>query len=167
MNRREFLLASRQRRCCAPALSFSGKLFAAPANAPRFLFVFLRGGYDCNNFLVPYSSDFYYESRPTMAIAKPDPNNPNSAIALDANWGINPVLRDSIYPLWQRKQIAFVPFAGTDDLSRSHFETQDNIERPANRTIAAQRLPLRLHGDACPSTLPGRTADCVHPIACR
>jgi uncharacterized protein (DUF1501 family) len=38
------------------------------------------------------------------------------------------VLRDSIYPLWQRKQLAFVPFAGTDDLSRSHFETQDNIE---------------------------------------
>jgi len=77
---------------------------------------------------VPYSSDFYYESRPTLAIAKPDLNNPNSAIALDANWGLNPVLRDTIYPLWQRKQIAFVPFAGTDDLSRSHFETQDNIE---------------------------------------
>jgi len=42
---------------------------------------------------------------------------------------MNPVLRDSLYPLWQKKQIAFIPFAGTDDLSRSHFETQDNIER--------------------------------------
>jgi uncharacterized protein (DUF1501 family) len=77
---------------------------------------------------VPYSSDFYYESRPTIAIAKPD-NSSNSAIALDSNWGLNPVLHDSIYPLWQKKQIAFIPFAGTDDLSRSHFETQDNIER--------------------------------------
>jgi uncharacterized protein (DUF1501 family) len=128
MNRREFLLAAGSAAVALPALSFSGKLFATPANAPRFLFVFLRGGYDCNNLLVPYSSDFYYESRPTLAIAKPDLNNPNSAIALDANWGLNPVLRDTIYPLWQRKQIAFVPFAGTDDLSRSHFETQDNIE---------------------------------------
>ena len=127
MNRREFLLAAGA-AATLPALSFSGRLFAAPTNSPRFLLVFLRGGYDCNNFLVPYSSDFYYESRPTIAIAKPD-NSSNSAIALDSNWGLNPVLRDSIYPLWQKKQIAFIPFAGTDDLSRSHFETQDNIER--------------------------------------
>ncbi|MFC5740816.1 DUF1501 domain-containing protein [Dyella tabacisoli] len=128
MNRREFLLAAASAAVAAPALSFSGKLFAAPANTPRFLMVFLRGGYDCNNLLVPYSSDFYYQSRPSLAIAKPDGANPNSAIALDANWGLNPILRDSIYPLWQRKQVAFVPFAGTDDMSRSHFETQDNIE---------------------------------------
>ena len=128
MNRREFLLAAAG-AAALPALSFSGRLFAAPANSPRFLFVFLRGGYDCNNFLVPYGSDFYYESRPTIAIAKPDANNPNTVVPLDANWGLNPIVRDSIYPLWQKKQIAFIPFAGTDDLSRSHFETQDNIER--------------------------------------
>jgi uncharacterized protein (DUF1501 family) len=128
MNRREFLFAAASAAAAVPALSFSGKLFAMPASSPRFLLVFLRGGYDCNNLLVPYSSDFYYESRPTLAIARPDAGNPNSAIALDANWGLNPILRDSIYPFWQRKQVAFVPFAGTDDLSRSHFETQDNIE---------------------------------------
>lgn len=135
MDRRQFLFTAATAALAAPALSFSGKLFAAPATTPRFLLVFLRGGYDCNNLLVPYSSDFYYQSRPTLAIAKPDPNNPNSAIALDGNWGLNPVLRDSIYPLWQRKQIAFVPFAGTDDMSRSHFETQDNIEsgEPSNQ----------------------------------
>ena len=128
MNRRQFLFTAATAALAAPSLSFSGKLFAAPATTPRFLLVFLRGGYDCNNLLVPYSSDFYYQSRPTLAIPKPDANNPNSAIALDSNWGLTPVLRDSIYPLWQRKQIAFVPFAGTDDMSRSHFETQDNIE---------------------------------------
>ncbi|MGE8176614.1 DUF1501 domain-containing protein [Pseudomonas fluorescens] len=127
MNRRELLIAAAA-ATTLPSLSFSAKLFAAPVSAPRFLIVFLRGGYDCNNLLVPYSSDFYYESRPTLAIARPDSHNPNSAIALDSHWGLNPVLRDSIYPLWQRKQIAFVPFAGTDDVSRSHFETQDNIE---------------------------------------
>ncbi|MFZ0869692.1 MAG: DUF1501 domain-containing protein [Rhodanobacter sp.] len=158
MNRREFLLASASAAAALPALSFSGKLFATPTNAPRFLLVFLRGGYDCNNLLVPYGSDFYYESRPTLAIAKPDPNNPDSAIALDANWGLNPVLRDTIYPLWQRKQIAFVPFAGTDDLSRSHFETQDNIESgepTAQRGDFRSGFLARLSG-----TLPG-----VPPIA--
>ena len=128
MNRREFLLATAAAAAALPALSFSGKLFAAPTSSARFLLVFLRGGYDCNNLLVPYASDFYYESRPSLAIARPDPANANSAIALDAQWGLNPVLRESLLPLWQRKQIAFVPFAGTDDLSRSHFETQNNIE---------------------------------------
>src|SRR5262245_17057381 len=128
MKRRQFLLAAAG-AAALPALSFSGRLFAAPPSSPRFLFVFLRGGYDCNNLLEPYSSDFYYQACPTLAIARPDANNPNTALALDANWGLNPVLRDSIYPLWQQKQVAFIPFAGTDDLSRSHFETQDNIER--------------------------------------
>jgi uncharacterized protein (DUF1501 family) len=37
-------------------------------------------------------------------------------------------LKETITPLWQARQIAFVPFAGTDDTSRSHFETQDAIE---------------------------------------
>ncbi|HEY7954776.1 MAG TPA: DUF1501 domain-containing protein, partial [Polyangia bacterium] len=64
----------------------------------------------------------------TLAIARPDPGNIDSAIALDGNWGLHPILRDSIFPFWNRKQLAFVPFSGTDDLSRSHFETQDNIE---------------------------------------
>ncbi|HEU4671218.1 MAG TPA: DUF1501 domain-containing protein [Dyella sp.] len=129
MDRRQFLRTAAAAALAAPALSFSGRLFAAPANTPRFLLVFLRGGYDCNNLLVPTGSDFYYESRPTLAIARPDAGNPDSALPLDGGWGLNPVLRDSIYPLWQKKQIAFVPFAGTADLSRSHFETQDNIER--------------------------------------
>ncbi len=127
MNRRQLLIAAAA-AAALPSLSFSARLFAAPAAAPRTLLVFLRGGYDSNNLLVPYSSDFYYESRPNLAIARPDAHNPQSAIALDSHWGLNPVLRDSLYPLWQRKEMAFVPFAGTDDLSRSHFETQDSIE---------------------------------------
>ena len=128
MNRREFLFAAAA-ATAASTLSFSSRLFAAPANSPRFLLVFLRGGYDCNNLLVPCGSDFYYASRPTIAIAKPDANNPESALPLDADWALSPVVRDSLYPLWQKKQLAFIPFAGTNDLSRSHFETQDHIER--------------------------------------
>ena len=138
MKRRQFLLAAAA-TAALPALSFSGRLFAAPANSPRFLLVFLRGAYDCNNLLVPYASDFYYAARPTLAIARPDAGNANSAIALDPQWGLNPVLRESLYPLWQRKQIAFVPFAGTTDMSRSHFETQDHIERGAPADAGSYR----------------------------
>ena len=57
------------------------------------------------------------------------PLGPNAALVLDNNWGLHPTLRDSVFSLWTKREIIFVPFAGaSDDVSRSHFETQDNIE---------------------------------------
>src|SRR3954447_20564828 len=109
-------------------LIVAGRAFAAPQAGSRMLVVFLRGAYDAANVIAPTGSDFYHASRPTIALGKPDPNDPNAPIALDADWSLHPALKDSIYPLWQKKQIAFVPFVGTDDMSRSHFETQDTIE---------------------------------------
>jgi uncharacterized protein (DUF1501 family) len=111
----------------APAL-IAGRVWAAPAAKARVLVVFLRGAYDAANVVIPTGSDFYYQSRPTLQIARPNPADPNAALPLDADWSLHPALKDSIYPLWQKKQVAFIPFAGTDDLSRSHFETQDTIE---------------------------------------
>jgi uncharacterized protein (DUF1501 family) len=110
------------------ALGVTGRLYAAPVAGPRLLVVFLRGGYDSCNVLVPYSSSFYYEMRPNIAIAAPDPNLSTGALALNADWALHPALRESIGTLYSQRQAAFVPFAGTDDLSRSHFETQDSIE---------------------------------------
>jgi uncharacterized protein (DUF1501 family) len=106
----------------------AGRLYAAPASGPRFLLVFLRGGYDSTNLLVPYSSSFYYEARPNIAVAKPDPLSNTGALALDADWALAAAVRESIGALYLQRQVAFVPFAGTDNLSRSHFETQDSIE---------------------------------------
>src|ERR1700730_18562016 len=112
----------------------ASQAFAAPGAADaKFLLVFLRGGYDAANVVVPVGSDFYYEVRPTIALPKPDPANPAAAIPLaGANeavtWGLHPALKDTMLPLWQRGQLAFVPFAGTEDLTRSHFETQDSVE---------------------------------------
>jgi uncharacterized protein (DUF1501 family) len=125
MNRRELIKAL---VAMAP-LTVAGRVWAAPASNARLLVVFLRGAYDAANLLVPVSSDFYHNARPTLAIAKPDVGNPNAALSLGADWGLHPALKDSIYPLWGKREIAFVPFAGTsDDLTRSHFETQDTIE---------------------------------------
>jgi uncharacterized protein (DUF1501 family) len=106
----------------------AGRLYAAPAAGPRFLLVFLRGGYDSTNLLIPHSSGFYYEARPNIAIPKPDAASSTGALALNADWALAPAVRDTIGALYAQRQVAFVPFAGTDDLSRSHFETQDSIE---------------------------------------
>jgi uncharacterized protein (DUF1501 family) len=104
------------------------RLYAASPGSPRFLLVFLRGGYDCANALVPYASDFYYEARPGIAIARPTPAAATGALAINADWALAPALRPALGPLYAARQLAFVPFAGTEDLSRSHFETQDSIE---------------------------------------
>ena len=122
MHRRDLLKAL----AAAPLFGQAGSLLAAPATEARLLFVFLRGGYDANNLLVPIGSDFYYAARPNIAIPKPGAEN--GALALNTDWALHPSLRDSIYPLFNSGEAAFVPFAGTTDLSRSHFETQDSIE---------------------------------------
>ena len=116
-----------------PVRGITSQAFAAPAASDaRFLLVFLRGGYDAANVVIPTGSAFYYESRPTIAVPKPDPVNPTAAVMLPgvgvSGWSLHPALRESMLPLWERGQLAFVPFAGTADLTRSHFETQDSIE---------------------------------------
>jgi len=124
MDRRTFLALT---AAAAPAI-VAGRAWSAPASDQRLLVVFLRGAYDAANVVIPTGSDFYYQSRPGLQIAKPDPANANAALPLDADWSLHPALKDTLYPLWQKRQVAFVPFAGTDDMSRSHFETQDTIE---------------------------------------
>jgi uncharacterized protein (DUF1501 family) len=124
MKRRDFLKAL----SFAAPLTVAGRLYAAPQTKTRLLVVFLRGAYDAANTVIPISSDFYYQSRPTLAVARPNPADPNAALPLDRDWGLHPALKDTIYPLFKKGQVAFIPFAGTDDLSRSHFETQDTIE---------------------------------------
>jgi len=128
MRRRDLLKAAGLIAAWAAPLTVAGRLMAAPQTSARLLVVFLRGAYDAANVVVPIHSDFYYAARPTLAIARPDPANPNAAKPLTADWGLHPALADTILPLWTKGQCAFVPFAGTDDMTRSHFETQDTIE---------------------------------------
>ena len=53
---------------------------------------------------------------------------PNAALALDADWAPASGAAQLAAAAVPERQLAFVPFAGTDDVSRSHFETQDTIE---------------------------------------
>ena len=132
MQRRRFLQST---LAALPLAAGSVRLMAASPGTPRVLLVFLRGAYDAANLLVPVASSYYYEQRPNIAIARPG-SAADAAIPLNAEWGLNPALIDTMLPLFERKQLAFVPFAGTDDTSRSHFETQDSIElgQPLNAT---------------------------------
>src|SRR5471032_159046 len=111
MNRRELL---RLGSAALVGLGGAGRLYAAPISGPRFLLVFLRGGYDSTNLPIPYSSSYYYEARPSIAIARPDPASSSGAMALDADWALAPAVRDTIGAMYLQRQVAFIPFAGTD-----------------------------------------------------
>ena len=108
-------------------------------------------------FLLRVAAD---DSHPT-----PDAANPRAAIALarpatPSCGACIPALKDSMMPLWKKGQLAFVPFAGTEDLTRSHFETQDSVESgmPVVRTGATRsygsgflnRLAAALDGGGAP-----------------
>jgi uncharacterized protein (DUF1501 family) len=99
-----------------------------PPSRARLVIVLLRGGYDAASLLIPYNSVFYYESRPNIAISRPGSGSPDAALALDSYWGLHPALKDSVYPLYQRRQALFVPYGGSQDQSRSHFHAQDIVE---------------------------------------
>jgi len=152
-----------------PVRGIVSKVFAAPGAADaRFLLVFLRGGYDAANVVIPIGSDFYYESRPTIAIPRPDAANPMAAIPLaganDASvWGLHPALKDSMLPLWRRGQLAFVPFAGSEDLTRSHFETQDSVE--SGMPIAGTGAPVASYGSGFLNRLAAALDGRAEPVA--
>jgi uncharacterized protein (DUF1501 family) len=152
-----------------PLRGIVSQAFAAPGAADaRFLLVFLRGGYDAASVVIPVGSDFYYEARPTIALPKPDPANPNAALSLGqpneaSTWGLHPALKDSILPLWQKGQIAFVPFAGTDDLTRSHFETQDSME--SGLPVAAPGSGRHSYGSGFLNRLAAALDASVAPVA--
>lgn len=151
MNRRDFLRLS----AGAMALGTSWRLWAAPTggSGTRFVMIFLRGGYDALSVLVPYAEPFYYEARPHIALAKPDGGNPHAALKLDGRWALHPALEEGLLPFYQEKQLAFVPFAGTGFVSRSHFQAQDWIEfgqppgpSPDGRSGFLNRLLAELGG---------------------
>src|ERR1039457_4687540 len=156
MNRRDLLQLG---GAALASIGVAGRLYAAPTSGPRFLLVFLRGGYDSSNLLIPYSSGYYYEARPSIAIARPEPASSTGALALDANWALAPAVRDTIGAMYLQRQVAFIPFAGTDDLSRSHFETQDSIELGSGCQLGARARRARHHRCDVPAAPGG-----VHPV---
>ena len=56
--------------------------------------VFLRGGADTLNLLVPHGDDSYYKQRPTLAIASPTKGDEaKRSLKLDDRYALHPVLK--------------------------------------------------------------------------
>ncbi|MFN8444716.1 MAG: DUF1501 domain-containing protein [Caldilineaceae bacterium] len=108
--------------------------FAAPQTAPRgdtLVVIFLRGAADVLNMIVPHGEERYYNRRPTLAIARPDDRTVETKLRtldLDGFFGLHPALQPLV-AAWQAKHLAIVHACGAPDVSRSHFQAMELMER--------------------------------------
>ncbi|NEM90720.1 DUF1501 domain-containing protein [Galbitalea soli] len=95
--------------------------------------VFLRGGMDGLSLLVPAADDAALAAaRPGVAVRAA------SALPFDTarGFGLHPALAP-LQPLISAGKVAAVPAVSTPDLSRSHFQAQDCLERGSSSRLTS------------------------------
>ncbi|MCC6322544.1 MAG: DUF1501 domain-containing protein [Phycisphaerales bacterium] len=132
INRRYFLKTS------GVALAYAGVIPALPmsvlggikparvAKSKTLVVIFLRGGADGLNLVVPFGDKPYYDLRKGIAVATPDAKE-NAAIDLDGFFGLNPRMA-ALKPLFDDGLAIAAHAVGYDRNTRSHFEEQDTWE---------------------------------------
>lgn len=109
---------------------------ALPSGARKLLFIFLRGGNDSVNTVVPWGDDAYSpRRRPSLHIPAPDPasvvpgrmpetSDPARVIDLGNDFaGVHPALAD-LADLYNAGELALIHRVGYPRQSRSHFSSQ-------------------------------------------
>lgn len=142
LHRREFLKVTGMGAAAAavsgPLRLLSQESTRAQSATRSIVCIYLRGGMDALNALVPHGDRRYYEIRPTIAIpAKEDEDGPG-ILPLDATFGLHPSLK-ALKPLWDAGRFAPVICSGSPHQTRSHFDAQDFMEyaAPGLRGITA------------------------------
>ena len=125
MNRRDFLGAG----LGGLAWSSMGLTRSAKASVDERVLVvlFMRGGWDGLNVVVPYGDEEYYRKRPTIAIPDPLGAATHPALDLDGFFGFHPSMT-GLHELYGRGMVAVMPAVHYAQASRSHFAGQDMIE---------------------------------------
>jgi len=90
--------------------------------------IFLRGGADALNMIVPFGDDDYYRARPFLAIPQPDSRSENRVLALDDFFGLNPDMVQ-LHELFTAGRMKAIHACGAPNGSRSHFEAMDTMEK--------------------------------------
>ncbi|MGQ0627294.1 MAG: DUF1501 domain-containing protein [Phycisphaerales bacterium] len=111
----------------APLLARSAGAAIAPMETTRgktLVVIFLRGGADGLNLVVPFGDPHYAKLRPTLALAAAGPRAGEGVIDLDGHFGLHPRLAP-LKPLFDRGEMIAAHAVGYDKNTRSHFEEQD------------------------------------------
>ena len=132
LTRRSILRGATTLGLAAPAAALGWPLFQDDrAKLPRSLVViYLRGGADFLNMVVPRQERVYELTRPGIAITE------EQAVPLDSHWALHPALAP-LKPLFEEEVFVPVVCTGSPHATRSHFDAQDfmNYAAPGDRTV--------------------------------
>lgn len=94
--------------------------------------VFLRGGMDGLSLLVPAADPDLLKERPNIGVKA------GALLEFDTarGFGLHPALAP-LAPLIKQGKVAAVPAVSTPDLSRSHFQAQDCLERGSSDSLTS------------------------------
>lgn len=155
LTRRQFMSGGMQ---SAAAMLFGRSLVAMPSWMPQvaladphvgprgdtLVCIFLRGGADGLNIVVPHGDADYYAQRPTLNIPRPDDAKASlRALNLDGFFGLHPSL-SALMPLYLAGNLTFVHATGSSNASRSHFEAQAVMEQGAEQSAYSGWLARHL-----------------------
>lgn len=115
------------RRRFLKQLVFGQAPAVADPGAKTLVCVFLRGGADTLNLVVPYGDDAYYRNRPTLSIPHPSAGGEGASVRLDDFYAFHPKLKP-LYAAFAQGRLGIVQAVGSDNPTGSHFEAQDQIE---------------------------------------
>jgi len=155
MKRRDFIRSSALGTLATGALASHSSLAATSTNEEILVHIFLRGGIDGCNVVVPLDSNdhqYYSIMRPTLVI--PD-SGPGSALPIGAHpFGFNPVA-GALNELFDAGHLAIVHATGTDDAvsSRSHFDAEKYIELGTPGLVGTTTGWLHRHFHSMTNTL--------------
>ena len=93
--------------------------------------IFLRGGMDGLNVVIPHQEPEYHKHRPVLGIAAPNDSKAGlnqRALDLDGFFGLHPSL-NPFQPLFKEGKLGIVHAVGSGDQTRSHFEAMSAMER--------------------------------------
>jgi uncharacterized protein (DUF1501 family) len=133
--------------------------------------VFLRGGMDGLSMLVPAADPQLLKERPHIGV------HAGSLLEFDTarGFGLHPAL-SPLAPLIKQGRVAAVPAVSTPDLSRSHFQAQDCLERGSSnsltsgwldRVLVASGPGTTFRSVAIGGTTPRSLVGAANPIAMR
>ncbi|MCS7002497.1 MAG: DUF1501 domain-containing protein, partial [Dehalococcoidia bacterium] len=117
-------------------LSFGDPAAAQAPDNEILVQIFLRGGIDGLNLIVPYGDPAYAVARPTIRIA--EPGRTRGAIDINGFFGFHPATT-GLNELYQAGLLAIVVATGLTDPTRSHFDAMAMMERgtPGSTTALA------------------------------
>jgi uncharacterized protein (DUF1501 family) len=117
-----------------------------PNNRDLLVMVFVRGGLDGLNVVVPFNTSpadrarYYNQLRPTMNIPPPDSSAARKAVDLDGRFGLHPDAArgfaglatpnqgahdtGGLLQLYRSGDLAIVDACGSPDITGSHFDTE-------------------------------------------